>query len=553
MSEQQWWRDAVIYQVYPRSWADSDGDGLGDLPGITARLPHLAELGVDALWLSPFYTSPQNDGGYDVADYRDVDPRFGTLDDADALIARAHELGIRVLVDIVPNHSSSEHPWFQAALASPPGSVERARYVFRDGKGANGEEPPNNWLSTFGGPGWTRVTEADGSPGQWYLHLFDVTQPDFDWTNPEVGDEMESVLRFWLDRGVDGFRIDVAHGLVKVEGLPDTEVPYHLADRTDVMPMWDQPGVHDIYRRWRKVTDSYAVEGQDADRILCAEAWVLPADSLAKYVRGDELHQCFNFNFLMTPWIASEMRSEITESLAAVASYAAPQTWVLSNHDVVRHTTRLGFDQVPGPLEIGGIGADDPQPDAEVGLRRARAATTVMLALPGSAYIYQGEELGLPEVTDLPDDLREDPTWERSGHTSRGRDGCRVPMPWEGDAPSYGFGPTDSSWLPQPAVFGELAVDRQHGVAGSTLELYRTLLRLRRAHRAGRGSLTWLDLGENVLAFDISSDGDAPVRVIANLGAEVLPLPEGEVLVASGEFDAAEGLPTDCAVWLRIS
>ena len=485
-TEQQWWRDAVIYQVYPRSWADSDGDGLGDLPGITARLPHLAELGVDAVWLSPFYTSPQNDGGYDVADYRDVDPRFGTLDDADALVERAHELGIRVLVDIVPNHSSSEHPWFQAALAAPPGSAERARYVFREGAGEGGELPPNNWRSNFGGPAWTRVTEADGSPGQWYLHLFDVTQPDFDWTNPEVGDEMESVLRFWLDRGVDGFRIDVAHGLVKVPGLPDAPEGTHdnTVERTAELPMWDQPGVHEIYRRWRKVTESYAIEGQDADRILCAEAWVWPTDALAQYVRSDELHQSFNFGFLMSPWIASALRTEITASLEAVEAVGAPQTWVLSNHDVVRHASRLGFDPVPGRLRIGGIGVDDPQPDREVGLRRARAATTVMLALPGSAYLYQGEELGLPEATELPDEVRQDPTWKKSGGADRGRDGCRVPMPWVADAPSYGFGPTEKSWLPQPPAYGELAVDQQTGVEGSTLELYRTLLRLRREHRA---------------------------------------------------------------------
>ncbi len=467
MNEQQWWRDAVIYQIYPRSWADGDGDGIGDLPGITARLPHLADLGVDALWLSPFYTSPQNDAGYDVADYRDVDPLFGTLADADVLIDRAHELGLRVLVDIVPNHSSSEHPWFQAALSAAPGSPERARYVFRDGKGPDGAEPPNNWLSNFGGPGWTRVTETDGSPGQWYLHLFDVTQPDFDWTNPVVAEEMESVLRFWLDRGVDGFRIDVAHALVKAPGLPDTEVAHEMAvERTSDLPMWDQPGVHDIYRRWRKLTDSYAVEGQDADRILCAEAWVTPAEAMARYVRSDELHQAFNFGFLLSAWIAEELQRNIEGSLQAVAEVGAPQTWVLSNHDVVRHASRLGFPPVPGPIQVGGIGAGDPQPDAEAGLRRARAATTVMLALPGSAYLYQGEELGLPEATELPDELRQDPTWEKSGRTSRGRDGCRVPIPWEADAPSYGFGPSAASWLPQPAVYGELAVDRQRGVRG---------------------------------------------------------------------------------------
>jgi alpha-glucosidase len=555
MSQQQWWRDAVIYQIYPRSWADSDGDGMGDLPGITARLPHLAELGVDAVWLSPFYTSPQHDAGYDVADYCDVDPRFGTLADADALIGRAHQLGLRVMVDIVPNHSSSEHPWFQEALASEPGSAARKRYVFREGKGKNGEEPPNNWLSNFGGPAWERITEADGSPGQWYLHLFDVTQPDFDWTNPEVGDEMESVLRFWLDRGADGFRIDVAHGLVKVPGLPDAPPGHEIAgtDRTSDLPMWDQPGVHDIYRRWRKVTESYAVDGEDADRILCAEAWVVPADALAAYVRPDELHQSFNFAFLMSPWIASAMKQEIEASLQAVAEFGSPQTWVLSNHDVVRHASRLGFEPVPGRLRMSGIGVDDPQPDAEVGLRRARAATTVMLALPGSAYLYQGEELGLPEATELPDEVRQDPTWEKSGHTARGRDGCRVPMPWEGDAPSYGFGPSEKSWLPQPEVYGELAVDRQTGVDGSTLELYRTLLRLRREYRPGRGELSWLDLGEGVLAFDVSGETGPRIRVIANVDREFVTLPDDvEVLVASDSIDIEQGLPRDSAVWLRL-
>jgi alpha-glucosidase len=549
---QQWWRDAVIYQIYPRSWSDSNGDGLGDLPGITARLPHLAELGVDAVWISPFYTSPQNDAGYDVADYRDIDPRFGSLADADALLSRAHELGLRVLFDLVPNHSSSEHPWFVEALASPPGSDARARYVFRDGLGENGELPPNNWESNFGGPAWTRVTEADGTPGQWYLHLFDVTQPDFDWTNPEVGDEMESVIRFWLDRGVDGFRIDVAHGLVKVPGLPDApENAEELrVERTAELPMWDQPGVHDIYRRWRKVTDSYAVEGEDADRILCAEAWVWPTEALAQYVRPDELHQSFNFGFLTSPWIASELRAEITASLEAVSGVGAPQTWVLSNHDVVRHASRLGFEPVTGPLHMGGIGVGDPQPDAPVGLRRARAATTVMLALPGSAYLYQGEELGLPEATELPDDVRQDPTWKRSGHTQRGRDGCRVPVPWEGDEPSFGFGPRDNAWLPQPAVYGELAVDRQVGVEGSTLELYRTLLRLRQDLRLGRGELSWTDLGQDVLAFEVTAETGGSVRVVANLGAEPVALPAGEVIVASGDLEDGK-LPVDRAVWLR--
>jgi len=568
MTQRAWWRDAVIYQVYPRSWADADGDGIGDLPGVTARLGHLTWLGVDALWLSPFYTSPQRDAGYDVSDYRDVDPRFGTLADFDTLLARAHELGLRVIVDLVPNHTSSDHPWFQEAVNSAPDSPERSRYLFRDGRGPNGDEPPNNWTSTFGGPGWTRITEPDGRPGQWYLHLFDVSQPDLDWTNPDVRDELESVLRFWLDRGVDGFRIDVAHGLVKTDGLPDAHAPHgFLTDPTDQSPMWDQPGVHDVYRRWRQVTEEYSRLGEDPgggagpwaandrDRILCAEAWVKPAGALARYVRGDELHQSFNFEFLMTPWLAQDLRNTITETLTAAEDVGAPQTWVLSNHDVVRHATRLGYAQTPGLKQPRGIGAGDPQPDAALGLRRARAATTVMLALPGSAYLYQGEELGLPEATRLPDDVRQDPTWERSNHTEHGRDGCRVPMPWEGSTPSLGFGPGPKAWLPQPPEYGALAVDRQRGVQGSTLELYRELLSLRRELRLGAGSLTWYDAGsDDVLAFTTSAADGSAVLVLANLGSSPVRLPNGARVLAASSPDvtAEQGVPIDTAVWAEI-
>jgi alpha-glucosidase len=553
MTISPWWRDAVIYQIYPRSWADADGDGIGDLPGITSRLPHLAALGVDAVWLSPYYLSPQHDAGYDVADYRDVDPLFGTLTDFDAMTARAHELGLRVIVDIVPNHSSDEHAWFQEALASPPGSAARARYLFRDGRGESGDEPPNNWVSNFGGRAWTRVTEADGTPGQWYLHLFDTSQPDFDWTNPEVRDELEDVLRFWLDRGVDGFRIDVAHGLVKAEGLPDADLTLDAStDETALSPMWDQPGVHDVYRRWRTLTDSYAIDGEDADRILCAEAWVLPAEALARYVREDELHQSFNFEYLMTPWLAADQRATITHSLAQAAAVGAPQTWVLSNHDVVRHATRLGYPQAPGLQRIEGIGADDPQPDTELGLRRARAATAVMLALPGSAYLFQGEELGLPEATHLPDEVRQDPTFVHTGGTSKGRDGCRVPVPWKDGDPSFGFGPGEAAWLPQPAEYGGLAVDRQDGDPSSTLELYRSLLRVRREHGLGRGTLTWLDgHPDDVLAFSVSS-GASSVTVLANLGTAPVPLPAGhDVLVASRPGTAGTELGPDETVWLH--
>ncbi len=549
--DQAWWRDAVIYQVYPRSWADADGDGIGDLPGITSRLGHLAALGVDAVWLSPFYTSPQHDAGYDVADFRDVDPIFGTLADADALVARAHELGLRVVVDVVPNHTSNEHAWFREALAAPPGSTARARYLFRNGRGDAGELPPNNWQSMFGGPAWSRVTEPDGTPGQWYLHLFDSTQPDLDWTNPEVREELESVLRFWLDRDVDGFRIDVAHGLVKADGLPDGPEEFDSANQaTALQPMFDQPGVHEIYRSWRRLVDEYAeVDGERRERLLCAEAWVLPIESLAKYVRPDELHQSFNFSFLMTPWIADELRTSIDEGLSSVAAVGAPQTWVLSNHDVVRHATRLGYPARPGRTRSEGIGPADPQPDAALGLRRARAATALMLALPGSAYLYQGEELGLPEATLLPDEARQDPTWERSGRTSPGRDGCRVPVPWEADRPSFGFGPTDASWLPQPEVYGRLAVDRQEGVEGSTLELYRTLLRVRRERGLGRGELTWADVAPvDVLAFEVTSEAGA-TAVLTNLGAEPVPIPPGSRVLATSGPLPHDAIPTDTTVW----
>ncbi|MET9299868.1 alpha-amylase family glycosyl hydrolase [Micromonospora aurantiaca] len=534
-----WWTEAVIYQVYPRSFADSDGDGIGDLPGITSRLDHLAELGVDALWLSPFYPSPQADAGYDVSDYRDVDPLFGTLADADKLIAEAKARGLRVIVDLVPNHTSSAHRWFTAAVAAAPGSPERQRYVIRDGKGPDGAEPPNDWVSVFGGPAWTRLPD-----GQWYLHLFDSGQPDLNWDNPEVREEFLDVLRFWLDRGVDGFRVDVAHGLIKQADLADWQEPQEILSGSEVdkprPPMWDQDGVHEIYREWRRVLDSYPGE-----RILVAEAWVEPAERLARYVRPDEMHQAFNFEYLLAAWTAPAQYAVITRSLEATDSVGAPTTWVLSNHDVVRHASRLGLGTGGG--RANGVGVDDPQPDAALGLRRARAASLLMLALPGSAYLYQGEELGLPEHTTLPDEARQDPTWKRSGHTERGRDGCRVPIPWEADAPSYGFGPTDVSWLPQPPVWAEYALDRQRGVPGSTYELYRTALRLRREHELARGPLRFLSSGDEVLTF---TNGD--LTVLTNFGADPAPLPAGaEVLVSSAPLDA-DAVPTDVTVWFRV-
>ncbi|MBB2977114.1 alpha-glucosidase [Microbacterium endophyticum] len=539
----EWWRSAVIYQIYPRSFADNNGDGMGDLPGITSHLTDLASLGVDAIWLSPFMTSPQKDAGYDVADYCDVDPIFGSLGDFDVMLKTAHTLGIRVIVDLVPNHSSDQHVWFQQALAAGPGSAERARYMFRDGQGPDGSLPPNNWDSVFGGPAWSRITEPDGAPGQWYLHLFDQSQPDFDWTNPEVRESFERVLTFWLDRGVDGFRVDVAHGLVKKDGLPDyTPSPEggSMGGDADDVPYWGQPAVHEIYREWHKLLATY-----DGDRALCAEAWLPTPERTALWVRSDEMHQAFNFPYLTTEWDAVALRRVIADSLRAFPGVGAPPTWVLSNHDVVRHASRLALtaDNPQGD----GIGPKSKgKPDPVVGLRRARAATTLMLALPGSAYIYQGEELGLPEAIEIPDDARQDPTWFRTNGERYGRDGCRVPIPWSRTGAAYGFNDTGASWLPQPEEWADFARDVQEADADSTLWLYRTLLAERRERGLGVGTLEWLEgFGDDVIAFR-----NGPITVLVNIGAAPAQLPAGVVVTSSGPLDGAQ-LPVDTAVWLE--
>ena len=532
----EWWRSAVIYQIYPRSFADSDGDGYGDLPGVISKLPYLKELGVDAVWLSPFYRSPMADAGYDVADYRQVDPLFGATTDAHRLIEEAHALGLRVVIDLVPNHTSDAHEWFQAAIASEPGAPERQRYLIRDGRGPSGELPPNNWRSLFGGEGWSRLRRPDGTPEQWYLHLFDVHQPDLDWNSDLVKEGFDDILRHWLDLGVDGFRVDVAHSLVKADGLPDAE-EHTRQGNFNLGPMWDQDGVHDVYRRWRKVLEEY-----DGDRVLVAEAWIPAPDRLARYVRPDEMHQAFNFDFLSSAWDAASYRRVIAETMAANAAVGAPTTWVLSNHDVVRHATRLAREDTS---DTEGISAADPQPDAALGIRRARAATLMMLALPGSAYLYQGEELGLPEHTAVPDDQRQDPIWFRSERDQVGRDGCRIPLPWIGDAPGAGFSPTGRTWLPQPDSYASLAADRQIGVPGSTWSMYHDALRLRRELGLGEGELTWVDADEHVVAFD-----NGEVRVLVNVAGAPVPLPGGEVLLASTELSGE--LPTDAAVWLRL-
>ncbi len=476
-----------------------------------------------------------------MADYCDVDPIFGTLADFDEMLAAAHARGIRVIVDLVPNHSSDQHVWFQEAVKAGPGSRERARYVFRDGRGENGDLPPNNWESVFGGGMWQRVTEADGTPGQWYLHIFDISQPDFDWTNEEVQEEFRSILRFWLDRGVDGFRVDVAHGMVKEAGLPDY-APVEDADSMgggeDNVPYWGQDGVHDIYRDWHNLLAEY-----DGDRALCGEAWLPSLEKTALWVRPDEMHQTFNFPYLMTPWDASALAEVIRESLEEFGRVGAPSTWVLSNHDVVRHSSRLALT-VENP-QGDGIGPSTPgKPDTATGLARARAATTLMLALPGSAYLYQGEELGLPEAMEIPDAFRQDPTWFRSNGERYGRDGCRVPIPWTADAPAFGFSEAGHSWLPQPEEWAAYARDVESADPTSTLALYRTLLAVRRQHGFGSGSLVWEDAGAEAVAF---RRGD--IHVVANLGSDPIDLGQDVEFVVQSQPFTGTALPPDTAAW----
>ncbi|GAA5170600.1 glycoside hydrolase family 13 protein [Pseudonocardia eucalypti] len=545
MSENPWWRDAVIYQVYLRSFADGNGDGMGDIAGIRSRLGYLRDLGVDAIWINPWYRSPQADAGYDVADYREIDPLFGTLEGAERLIEEAHGHGIKVIPDLVPNHTSDQHAWFREALAGGPGGVARERYVFRPGRGPDGDEPPNNWESVFGGRAWTRTTNPDGTPGEWYLHLFAPEQPDLNWAHPEVRAEFESILRFWFDRGVDGFRIDVAHGLIKDEELPDLVAPRGSGYRypAGTHPHWDRDEVLEVYAGWRKVADSYPGE-----RKFVAEAWTDSADRLARYVRAGALHTAFNFEFLQSPWRAAELRSVIDATLGNLGAVGAPATWVLSNHDVTRHPSRYGRPPTTWRPNEGYQRTGTP--DLVLGTRRARAAALLMLALPGGAYVYQGEELGLPEVEDLPDSVLQDPTFVRSGGADRGRDGARVPIPWSGDAPPYGFSPDGASpWLPQPPTWASLSVAAETGDPDSMLELYRSALRLRRSHPAlGDGTLTWSDAGPDVLSFT----RDPGFACVLNLSDSPVELPpHQETLLTSAPLSGGR-LPPDTAAWLRV-
>ena len=542
-----WWRNSAIYQVYPRSFQDSNGDGEGDLRGVISRLGYLKELGIDAIWLSPFYRSPNKDGGYDVSDPRDVDPRFGNMKDAEDLIDAAHEHQIRIIVDIVPNHFSTEHHWFKEALASAPDSSARRRFHFYDGRGESGEIPPNNWNSIFGGPAWSRITESDGRLGQWYLHLFDSTQADLNWDNSDVREDFEKTLRFWLDKGVDGFRIDVAHGLVKDEILKDHRDPEALsrALRLDVsgmsreerealmsdVPFFDREGVHEIYREWRRILDSY-----QGERMSVAEAFVYPSSRGSRYVRSDELHQIFNFDFLIADWNASTLKSAIDKTLHEVSSVGAPPTWVLCNHDSPRVATRLG----------GGL----------IGIQKAQAMALLIHALPGGIYIYQGEELGLEDAA-LPDEARQDPVFFRTNGADKGRDGARVPLPWNSDQ-QFGFS-SGKPWLPIPEIWRGKDVENQKHDSSSPLSLFKDSLRIRSEHPAlqkadsshASQSLEWMPAPEGVLAFR----REPGFILVANTTDQLQTLNiKGELLLASSAGVIRErenfSIPAHTTCWI---
>ena len=550
-ADRPWWRDAVVYQIYARSFADGNSDGIGDIAGIASRIDYFTQLGIDAIWITPCYVTPWKDGGYDVANYYEIAPEVGSKSEVAQLATALHDRGIKLIMDLVPNHTSDQHEWFQAALNAGPNSPQWARYHIIKGKD-DGKNPPNDWRSVFGGAAWSPFPDH---PGYWYLHIFDSSQPDLNWENPEVKAEFEKILRYWFDLGVDGFRIDVAHGMVKDAGYPDNDVYTQMVAGTKSetpaeYPQWDRPGVHEIYRSWRKIADEYSPA-----KVFCAEAWVNDPNRMAQYIRKDELHTAFNFTYYGAGWDATKQRSAINESMSTAAIYGAPTTWVLSNHDVVRHRTRLA----PDAGSRSNSGKRDRIVDQAAGEKIARAATLFMLGLPGSSYLYQGEELGLPEVTDIPADRREDPAFARTNGEDGYRDGCRVPIPWTDDAETnYGFSDQagNQSWLPQPNSWAQLSVKAQQQDPNSSLKFYQSALKLRKElTQLGDGYLTWLDQDStNYLAFQRD---DLVIACNPSDSAVTISLPAaGELLLASDAGVVLNGaeltLPSDSAIWVKL-
>ena len=550
-----WWEDAVVYQLYPRSFADSNGDGIGDFEGIRSHLDHLRDLGVDAIWLSPCFPSPQADHGYDVADYFDIEPKYGTLADFDRTLHEAKERGIRIMLDIVPNHCSSDHAWFQAALKAGPGSPERARYWFKDGKGPNGDQPPNNWRAIFGGPAWTRVTEADGSPGQWYEHTFTPGQPDFNWYNQDVIDYFDRMLVFWFDRGVEGIRVDAVPVLGKHPDMPD--VPPPPPGLTDAQA-WGfnpyghfYPSAHDVWKHWRALIDQYEVDHPGRHLVTISESYGTP-EQTTSFLQGDEFHQNFAFELMLITWQAKPMRDAIAGSLDMLEAVGGAPAWTQNNHDTQRIVTRLGRLNANDPAAWTGnnlVYVDAPI-DLELGRRRARAAITLTAALPGALYLFEGEEMGLEEYLDMPAEAREDPLFIRTNGKELGRDGCRVPLPWTTDpSTNFGFSPVACTpWLPQPADWGAHSVEREAADPNSMLAWYRTLLANRRLLS---GRLKWVDLDlPETLAFE--RDG---VLIVTNVGADAVELPAAlaagrSVILATQRETTTTHLPSDTCVWL---
>ena len=512
-----WWRGAVFYEIYVRSFADSNDDGIGDLAGITSKLDYIKRLGVDAVWLTPFYPSPQKDHGYDVADYCDVNPEYGTLEDFDELLVRAHERRLKVLVDLVPNHTSDQHPWFQAALSSPD-DPHRSFYHFADGKPDG--SPPNNWRSRFGGPAWTR----DERSGQWYLHLFAPEQPDLNWWNPEVPAEFERIVRFWLDRGADGYRIDVASALFKRKDLADVPLakdPLSGMLRPDpAFLITDQPQVHQVYRRWREILNEY-----QPDRVLVGE--IFEPQRQTRYILPDQLNMAFAL--IPARWDATVWRRSIEIDMNTLHGPGVAPSWTLSNHDVVRHVTRLG----------GG----------SIGRERARAALLLLLGLPGQVFLYQGEELGLEEV-DLDPEARQDPLFIHTEGKHVGRDGCRVPLPWTRGEPNAGFS-TKPPWLPMPQGWDRFAVSAEDASASSMLSFYRRALALRSRLSPWLAPVIWWQPSpQGVLVYRRER-----LTVACNFLSYSVRLPlVGRLIMASAPLaslnDGWLTLPENSAVWL---
>jgi oligo-1,6-glucosidase/alpha-glucosidase len=519
-----WWERGVVYQIYPRSFADSNGDGVGDLAGIEARIDYLTELGVDAIWLSPIFPSPMADFGYDVADYCDVEALFGTLADFDRLIAKAHAAGLKLLLDFVPNHSSDQHPWFVESRASR-NSAKRDWYIWRDA--LRDGSPPNNWISDFGGSAW----QWDVATGQYYLHAFLKEQPDLNWRNPALRAAMTDVLRFWFDRGVYGFRMDVLWHIVKAQGLPDNPVNpawregRNERDRVIQLHSTDQPEAHAIAADFRRLADRYGAD-TGRDRVLIGEIF-LPNDRLARWFgtpEQPEVHLPFNFALMENRWRADVLRRIIADYEASIPAHGWPN-WVIGSHDAPRIAGRLGEAQ-------------------------ARVAAMLLLTLRGTPTLYQGDELGIGRV-EIPPDRVQDPRELRQPGIRLGRDPARTPMAWDGSAHA-GFS-TAEPWLPLHADWRTRNVAAQAGDPASMLELHRALLRLRRESEAlSIGNLTLVDADEDVLAFE-RRHADERLLVVLNLGSQPRGLPaKGTVLLSTLGDHPTDTLRPDEGAILRL-